>query len=67
MGFRFDWTIEEGTDVVKIVSMQEAGHKTSELAKGMEFSKMHSEVLFLKGIKSGTAKISVKLMEPGYE
>lgn len=28
---------------------------------------MHSDVLFLKGVKSGIASISVKLMEPGYE
>ena len=33
----------------------------------MEFSKLHSDVLFLKGLKTGTAIVSVKIMEPGYE
>ena len=33
----------------------------------MEFSKLHSDVLFLKGIRTGTAVVSVRIMEPGYE
>jgi hypothetical protein len=33
----------------------------------MEFSKVHSDVLILKGLKSGLATISVRLNEPGYE
>jgi len=33
----------------------------------MEFSKLHSDVLFLKGLKTGMATISVRIMEPGYE
>jgi hypothetical protein len=33
----------------------------------MEFSKLHSDVLILKGLISGTAIISVKINEPGYE
>ncbi len=64
---RFEWSIDSGNDFVKIVSMKEAAHVPSELKKQMEFSKMHSDVLFLKGVKSGTAHISVKLMESGYE
>jgi hypothetical protein len=33
----------------------------------MEFSKLHSDVLFLKGLKTGMATLSVRIMEPGYE
>jgi len=33
----------------------------------MEFSKLHSDVLFLKGLKTGMATVSVRIMEPGYE
>ena len=33
----------------------------------MEFSKLHSDVLFLKGLRTGTATLSVRIMEPGYE
>jgi len=52
---------------VKIVTMKEASHKQSDLKREMEFSKMHSDVLFLKGLRTGTATLSVRLMEPGYE
>lgn len=47
--------------------MKEASHKVSEVKREMEFSKLHSDVLFLKGSKPGTATISVKINEPGYE
>jgi hypothetical protein len=47
--------------------MKEASHKQSEVKREMEFSKMHSDVLFLKGIRTGTATLSVRIMEPGYE
>lgn len=33
----------------------------------MEFSKLHSDVLFLKGLRTGTATVSVRIMEQGYE
>jgi hypothetical protein len=66
-GFRFEWNVDDGTDNVKIVSMKEASHKSSDLQREMEFSKLHSDVLFLKGLRTGTAKVSVRLLEPGYE
>lgn len=66
-GLRFEWNIERGTDVVKIVTMREAAHKQSDLKREMEFSKMHSDVLFLKGLRTGIATLSVRIMEPGYE
>ena len=49
-GLRFEWNIDSGTDKVKIVSWKEAAHTSSDLAKEFEFSKMQSDVLFLKGI-----------------
>jgi len=33
----------------------------------MELYKLDSDVLFLKGLKTGTATISVRISEPGYE
>lgn len=47
--------------------MKEAAHKSSDLKKEMEFSKLHSDVLFLKGLRTGTATISVRILEPGYD
>ena len=52
---------------MKIVSVKEASHASSELKKELEFSKMHSDALFLKGLKSGSATLSVRIMEPGLE
>lgn len=54
-GFRFEWNIDTGTDIVKIVTTKEAQHKQSEIKREMEFSKLHSDVLFLKGLRTGTA------------
>ena len=47
--------------------MKEASHKSSDIKREMEFSKLHSEDLFLKGLRTGAATLSAKLMEPGYE
>lgn len=33
----------------------------------MEFAKLYSDVLFLKGLKAGKAIISARIMEPGYD
>lgn len=66
-GFSFEWNIERGNDIVKIATNQEAGKKLSEVKREMEFSKLSSDTLFLKGLKTGTAVISAKILEPGYE
>jgi hypothetical protein len=47
--------------------MKEAAHKSSDIKKEMEFSKLHSDALFLKGLRTGVATISVRINEPGYE
>ncbi len=66
-GFRFDWNVESGNENVKIVSWREAARTSSELSKDFEFNKLQSEVLFLKGINQGTAKVSAKITEVGYD
>ena len=65
-GFSFEWNIETGMDVIKIVSSKEAGQKSSAIKKEMEFSKLYSDVLFLKGVRTGQAVVSVKILEEGY-
>jgi hypothetical protein len=67
LGFRFEWSIEQGTDIIKFASLKEAQRKSQEINKEMEFSKMQSDIQILKGLRSGTATISVRLIEPGYE
>ena len=52
---------------MKFASMKEAAHKSSDIKREMEQQKVHTDMLFLKGIRTGTAVLSVKLVEPGYE
>jgi len=47
--------------------MKEAAHKSSDIKREMEQQKVHTDMLFLKGLRTGTAVLSVKLVEPGYE
>lgn len=47
--------------------MKEAAHKSTDIKREMEFSKLHSDALFLKGLRTGQAIISVRISEPGYE
>jgi len=66
-GFQFLWTIEEGGSVVKIVSSADSAEKSTEFKRNMEFNKMQSDTLNLKGTGVGKALISVRLQEEGYE
>jgi hypothetical protein len=56
-GFRFDWTIDEGKDIVKAVTTPGVGKKEAS----------RSDVLFLRGIEQGHVTVLVKILEPGYE
>ena len=65
-GLVFEWKIESGEDIVKIVTLKEAHQRASEIKRGIEYHKQHSDVLLLKGLKSGVATISVRIIEKGY-
>lgn len=56
-GFSFDWTITEGTDIIKKFSAPDTGSRNLH----------HTDYFFLRSMKSGFATVSVKLEEPGYE
>ena len=56
-GFRFDWSIAEGTDIIKKFSAPDTGSRHSH----------HSDYFFIRSMKAGFAKVSVKLEEPGYD
>lgn len=51
---------------MKIVTLKEAHQRASEIKRGIEYHKQHSDVLLLKGLKSGVATISVRIIEKGY-
>ena len=50
-----------------MVSLKEANQRVSEIKRGLEFHKQNSDILLLKGLKSGSAQIKVQINEPGYE
>ena len=56
-GFRFDWTITEGADFLKIISKPD----------GYLQKRSGTDVAFVKGLKAGQSEIKVKILEPGYE
>jgi hypothetical protein len=56
-GFRFDWTIVEGNDKVKKMTMQEIDSK----------AQVRTDIFVLRGIALGKATVRVRLLEPGYE
>ncbi len=56
-GFRFDWTITDGSDKVKKATIQEIDSK----AQG------RSDIFLIRGTSLGKATIRVRLLEPGYE
>ena len=45
----------------------EASLAISDLKIKLDFSKIQSDILFLKGVKQGLSEISVKIVEQGYE
>jgi hypothetical protein len=47
--------------------MNEAAQESTDIKRDMELLKLHSDVLFLKGLKTGSATIQVHINEPGYE
>ena len=56
-GFSFDWTITEGTDIIKKFSAPDTGSKQSH----------HTDYFFIRSMKAGFSTVSVKLEEPGHE
>ena len=56
-GFSFDWTITEGTEIIKKHSAPDSGSRQSH----------HTDYFFIRSLKAGFATVSVKLEEPGHE
>lgn len=66
-GLKFKWHIEENPEALRIIPIKEAHFKTSEKKAEMERKKLMTDISLLKGIKTGKARVSVQLIEEGYE
>ena len=56
-GFRFDWSIVEGQDIIKKFSAPDTGSRNLH----------HTDYFFIRSTQPGFAEVAVKLEEPGYE
>ena len=66
-GLKFDWEIIQNPELVNKVTYKEANYRASDLHTELEKSKIPSDLILLKGIKTGTAIVRVTLSEEGYE
>ena len=56
-GFRFDWSITEGADIIKKFAAADTGSRYAH----------HSDYFLIRSMKAGFASVAVKLEEPGYD
>jgi nuclear pore complex protein Nup210 len=66
-GMRFVWTIIQKEPILEFVSLKETAIKSSELRKELEGKDFMTDMVVIKGLKTGTAEIRVVIKEKGYE
>ena len=66
-GLKFQWRIEDNPQSIRIIPIKEAHFKASKKKMEMERKRQMTDITLLKGIKTGQSKISVQLIEDGYE
>jgi len=66
---RFDWIIGNSDQdaYITLLPMKEADVVSSQSRLEMEQKKMQTDMILIEGLKTGTAKLTVRIVEPGYE
>ena len=68
-GIKFRWTIESGggtgrgTDILRFMSWQDSPYNTVPILEQLEAQGFQGNKVLLEGIKTGSAKVSVKLVD----
>ena len=68
-GIKFRWTIESGggtgraTDILRFMSWQDSPYNTVPILEQLEAQGFQGHKVLLEGIKTGSAKVSVKLVD----
>ena len=68
-GIKFRWTIESGggtgrgTDILRFMSWQDSPYNTVPILEKLESQGFQGNKVLLEGIKTGSAKVSVKLVD----
>ena len=69
LGIKFKWTIESGggtgrgTDILRFMSWQDSPYNTVPILEQLEAQGFQGHKVLLEGIKTGSAKVSVKLVD----
>ena len=69
-GIKFRWTIESGggtargTDILRFMTWQDSPYNTVPILERLESQGYQGNKVLLEGIKTGSAKVSVKLVDP---
>jgi len=68
-GLKFRWTIEsggnaKGTDILRFMTWKDSPYNTEPILEKMEAEGFQGNKVLLEGIKTGSAKVSVKLVDP---
>jgi nuclear pore complex protein Nup210 len=67
-GLKFRWTIEsggnaKGTDILRFMSWKDSPYNTEPILEKLESQGSQGNKVLLEGIKTGSAKVSVKLVD----
>lgn len=65
-GMKFQWRIEENPQCLRKIPIKEAHFKTTKKKHEMERKSFMTDIVLLKGLKTGKSRVSVKLIEDGY-
>jgi nuclear pore complex protein Nup210 len=66
-GMKFQWRIEENTQSLRKIPIKEAHFKTTKKKHEMERKSFSTDIVLLKGLKTGKSRVSVQLIEDGYQ
>ena len=66
-GLKFQWEADAGSGALKIVSMTETQYRGTQCLRELEARHQHSNVAMVRGVRTGKANVTAKLLEQGYE
>lgn len=66
-GLRFRWQVVSGNEAVSLPKLKDSLVSVSETRRDLETRGYQSDIVIVEGKATGTARISLKIEEPGYE
>lgn len=66
-GLRFRWQVVSGSEAISLPKLKDSLVSVSETRRDLETRGYQSDIVIVEGKATGTARISLKIEEPGYE